>query len=41
MVGRRAPPSLRLWARGMQLGEALLLHVRPGAGEEIVLLCEK
>jgi hypothetical protein len=41
MVGRRAPASLRLWARGMQLAEALLLNVRPGVGEEIVLRCEK
>jgi 2-polyprenyl-3-methyl-5-hydroxy-6-metoxy-1,4-benzoquinol methylase len=41
MRGRRASVGLRLWARGMQLAEALLLNVRPDAGEEIVLLCEK
>jgi SAM-dependent methyltransferase len=41
LPGRRAPVGLRLWARGMQLVEALALAARPGLGEEIVLLAEK
>jgi SAM-dependent methyltransferase len=41
VMGRHQPLPLRIWARGMQLVEWAILKVRPGMGEEIVLLGEK
>lgn len=40
-ISRRASPAIRLWARAMELTEALVLKSRPDAGEEIVLIAEK